>query len=388
MKFGDWETLRELGSGHFARVYLVQRPASPGSSIMQVGALKALHSAADGVSRSTMNNEVGRLALLEHPNLSRFIEGNETPEGEQWFVMHFVEGVGLHKRISDQGVLSHAEWVSFVRAMLGALVYLRQMNLSHLDIKPDNIIRAHSGVFTLVDFGLSSKIYGDGQGITNNGWSSPEQLYFVPGEEIPACDVFSMANALYFARTGKNPWINQRFSDYRESIKRGTPDLSGIEEQYRLWLEPALSKHQENRPSAEELLREFNNIVSGEVPEVGGSGNPKTWFELREYLQIELESRLNFDVNIETAKYGNWLFSYDVDLTFGDRMYLSSNDTPARALNPTQLTALHGLGWRKATDKAQVLVLQVDGPDLIVEGLMKALQRGLGVGIENLRVSL
>jgi serine/threonine protein kinase len=388
VKFGDWETLKELGSGHFAKVYLVQRPASPGSSIMQVGALKALHSAAEGVSRSTMKNEVGRLALLEHPNLSRFIEGNETPEGEQWFVMHFVEGVGLNKRIGDQGTLDHDEWVSFVRVMLDALVYLRQMNLSHLDIKPDNIIRANSGLFTLVDFGLSSKIYGDGQGMTNNGWASPEQLGLVAGFEIPACDVFSMANALYFARTGRNPWINQRFSDYRESIKRGTPDLSGIEQKYRLWLEPALSKHQENRPSAEDLLREFNDIVEGEVPSAVGSGNPKTWFELREYLQIELESRLNFDVKVETAKYGNWLFSCDVDLTTGDQLYLSSVDVPGRALSPTQRTALHNLGWRKSTDNAQILILQIASPDLIVEGIMKALQSGLGVGIENLRVSL
>ena len=388
MKFGDWETLRELGSGYFAKVYLVQRPASPGSEIMQVGALKALHSAADGLSRSTMNNEVGRLALLEHPNLSRFIEGNVTPEGEQWFVMHFVEGVGLHKRISDQGVLSHAEWVSFVRTMLDALIYLRQMNLSHLDIKPDNIIRAQSGVFTLVDFGLSSKIYGDGQGITNNVWASPEQLNFFHGEEIPACDVFSMANAFYFARTGKNPWINQRFSEYRESIKRGTPDLSGFEEQYRYWLEPALSKHQENRPSAEALLREFNKIVAGDIPEVVGSGSPKTWFELREYLQIELEYRLNFDVTLESAKYGNWIFSYDQDLTSGDQLFLSSADVPIRGLTPTQRTGLAELNWTKVTDHSPELVLQVGGPELIVEEIMKALQSGLGVGIENLRVSL
>ena len=388
MKFGEWETLKELGAGHFAKVYLVQRPVSPRSATMQTGALKVLHNSADGSSKSTMNNELGRLALLEHPNLSRFIEGNVTPEGDHWFVMHYVEGIGLDKRLKTQGNLQFDEWVRFVREMLGALVYLRQMNLSHLDIKPDNIIRADSGVFTLVDFGLSSKIYGDGQGITNNIWASPEQLGYRAGEELPSCDVFSMASCIYFAASGKNPWINHRFSDYRESIQHGTPDLTDLADEYRLWLEPALGKNQDNRPSAEELLKDFNHIVSGLAPEVEYVENPKTWAQLREYLTVQVESKLTFEVHIESAKYGNWRFVRENDLEEGDFLFLSSTSNPPIALNPNQRTSLHTAGWRKSTDRVQELFLKVHGNEAVVSEILVALQKGLGLGIENLRVSL
>ncbi len=388
MKFGEWETLKELGAGHFAKVYLVQRPVSPGSATMQTGALKVLHNSADGSSKSTMNNELGRLALLEHPNLSRFIEGNVTPEGDQWFVMHYVEGIGLDKRLKTQGNLQFDEWVRFVREMLGALVYLRQMNLSHLDIKPDNIIRAASGVFTLVDFGLSSKIYGDGQGITNNIWASPEQLGYRAGEELPSCDVFSMASCIYFASSGKNPWINHRFSDYRTSIQEGTADLSDLEEEFRLWLEPALSKNQNNRPSAEDLLKDFNHIVSGFSPEAAYVENPKTWSQLRAYLSVEIESTLALEINVESAKYGNWRFILENDLEDGSCLYLASTSNPPVALTPNQRTALHSGGWRKSTNRAQELFLKVYGNDSVVTEILLALQKGLGLGIENLRISL
>ena len=259
MTFKDWTKVRELGAGNFGRVLLVNRRVVAGSTAMQAGALKTLKDDTNETQRISAANEIVNLSDLDHPNLSRFIESGST-NGLPWFVMNYVEGESLLKRIETKGPLAKSEWTSFVETMLDALHYLRQKNISHLDIKPDNIIRSESGKYTLVDFGLSSKTFAPPTPLHNLSWSSPEQMGVVSAEESPASDVFSFAMSAYFALTGARPYS---LGDFGAELQSKPANLDGVDEDIRIWLQPAFSLNPASRPSANVLLDEFKDLSSG-----------------------------------------------------------------------------------------------------------------------------
>jgi len=391
MRFGSWETLRQLGEGSFGEVYLAQRPVAKGSTVMQSGALKVLHANAGQLERRTMANEIERLSDLNHPNLSRFIESGVKDTGEQWFVMDFVEGIGLHTRLQQQGTLPESEWITFTRSLLGALSYLRSRNMSHLDIKPDNIIRANSGSYTLVDFGLSSKIFGTGQGVANAYCASPEQLNLVDNEESPASDVFSLAICIYLASTGEHPWLNSQHRDYKQSLMTRSSNLSKLDEKYRLWIEPALAINPANRPYAQTLLEEFDSLVFGDELPSQNVENPQTWAQLKDRLIRDVRDSLDFEVTISSSTKGRWRFVSESSLEAEHRLYLASDSTPTRAISPSERSNLISLGWRAMSGNSQLLYLDLENdaldPEQPVGEIISALRSGLLLGIENLTIT-
>lgn len=390
MRFGSWETLRQLGQGGFGEVYLAQRPVVPGSDVMQTGALKVLHAQAGALERRTMANEIERLAQLNHPNLSRFIESGTTEGGEQWFVMDFVEGVGLNQRVEQQGPLTESEWLVFTKTLLGALSYLRANNISHLDIKADNIIRANSGTYTLVDFGLSAKIFGAGQGIANQFCASPEQLGLIDRDESPASDVFSLGICIFYAFTGGHPWLNSQYFDYKSALVSRVPNLSRLPDNYRLWLEPALAISPENRPTAQTLLEELDSLLVGTDLSQEELDNPHTWSQLRERLFRDFENSIEFEIVFSSSAKGRWRFVREVSVDEDVRLHLSSDSLPIRAISPSERANLVELGWRSTGGTTQQLSLDLsrDEADVetLVDSILAALRLGLGLGIENLTI--
>ena len=106
--------------------------------------------------------EAQSIAGLNHPNIIRIhdvFEENDTA----YYVMEYIEGGSLQEYVTRYGALQETEALHYIHQIAGALNYIHQRQMSHLDVKPGNILRREEGEVVLIDFGLSKRYDESGQ---------------------------------------------------------------------------------------------------------------------------------------------------------------------------------------------------------------------------------
>jgi tRNA A-37 threonylcarbamoyl transferase component Bud32 len=115
------------------------------------------------------------LALMEHPNIARVLEGGETASGRPYFVMELVPGVP----ITDY---CDRERLSLFDTVCQAVQHAHQKGIIHRDIKPSNVLVAADGgvpVAKVIDFGIAKAV---GQRLTDmTVFTGFAQLVGTPG---------------------------------------------------------------------------------------------------------------------------------------------------------------------------------------------------------------
>ena len=132
--------------------------------------------------RSRFLREAETAAQLSHPCIVPIYSVDEK-DGLVYFVMAFVDGDTLAKRIHDRGALDPAEVRRILREVGDALAYAHAHGVVHRDIKPDNILLdAASNRPMVTDFGIaraisdgSARLTATGIAIGTPAFMSPEQ---------------------------------------------------------------------------------------------------------------------------------------------------------------------------------------------------------------------
>jgi serine/threonine protein kinase len=128
-----------------------------------------------------------------------------------YLVMDYVPGGTLADRLKLAGTaLPRQDALSFAcqicEGMLGAS---RLGEISHLDLKPSNILIGPNKQAKIADFGLSrfTEMFSAGKTMSGSGtysYMAPEQYL---GEPVsPRCDIFSFGIIFYQMLTGKSPY--------------------------------------------------------------------------------------------------------------------------------------------------------------------------------------
>lgn len=99
-------------------------------------------------------NERQILAALDHPFITRLIDGGTTPDGRPYFVMEFIDGLPLY-RYCDKHRLSIDDRLRLFCSLMEAVEYPHQKLIIHRDLKPSNIFISHDGSPRLLDFGIA-----------------------------------------------------------------------------------------------------------------------------------------------------------------------------------------------------------------------------------------
>ena len=109
---------------------------------------------------------------LEHPNI---IHVNEVFEANNtvYYVMEYLDAGSLRSYVREHGALSEKEALAIMMPIMNAVDYLHQHRMTHLDIKPDNVMLKHdpdTGEFipVLIDFGLSKHYDKNGMTVSAN----------------------------------------------------------------------------------------------------------------------------------------------------------------------------------------------------------------------------
>ena len=133
--------------------------------------------------RSRFLREAETAAQLSHPNIVPIYTVEER-DNLVYFIMAFIAGDNLARRLQDEGAMEPGEVRRILREVADALAYAHRRNVVHRDIKPDNILLdADSGRAMVTDFGIAralsdkndSRLTATGMAIGTPAYMSPEQ---------------------------------------------------------------------------------------------------------------------------------------------------------------------------------------------------------------------
>jgi serine/threonine protein kinase len=99
--------------------------------------------------------EIRILSRLNHPNIIRLMESIDSPK-YVYMVMELAQGESLHANLkaTPHRRFTEDKAKRLIKQMLSILLYLHQRNVTHRDIKLENIIIDKRGVIKLIDFGF------------------------------------------------------------------------------------------------------------------------------------------------------------------------------------------------------------------------------------------
>ena len=121
------------------------------------------------------------LANLDHPNITRLLDGGVTASGSPYLVMEYVDGISIHEYASAHR-LPVRDRIALFLQVSAAVAYAHRNLVVHRDLKPGNILVTNTGIPKLLDFGIA-KLLGDAAPAQATGalmmtpcYASPEQL--------------------------------------------------------------------------------------------------------------------------------------------------------------------------------------------------------------------
>lgn len=179
-------------------------PGTDASRALVAGSLR------DFVSEARRLAEYG----AGHGNIVKVNEIFEI-NGTAYYVMEYLEGESLDAYIKRNGPLGEDEIRSLVFPVIDAVAYLHARRLTHLDIKPANIMLGADGDGNvrpvLIDFGLSKHYNADGSATStvntmacSDGYAPAEQ-YSGIRTFSPTADVYALGATILAAATGRTP---------------------------------------------------------------------------------------------------------------------------------------------------------------------------------------
>ncbi len=150
--------------------------------------------------------EAQSAAGLEHPNIVNIYDvGSES--GMHFIVMEYVEGITLKTYIEKKGQLSFKEATSIAIQVARGIEAAHNKEITHRDIKPQNIMISTDGKVKVTDFGIAKAISSNtisSEAMGSVHYASPEQARngLIDGRS----DIYSLGIVMYEMVTGRVPF--------------------------------------------------------------------------------------------------------------------------------------------------------------------------------------
>ncbi|KAH7653503.1 Non-specific serine/threonine protein kinase protein [Dioscorea alata] len=202
---GDYMLGPKIGSGSFAVVWHGRHRHSG----MEVAVKEIDKKQLSPKVHDSLLKEIDILRHVSHPNIVRFHHAVQTDE-RIFLVLEYCDGGDLAAYIQRHGRVSEALARHYMRQLASGLQVLRENNLIHRDLKPQNLLLSTNGeapVLKIGDFGFARYLMP--QGLADTLCGSP--LYMAPeiiqNKKYDAkADLWSVGAILYQLVTGKPPF--------------------------------------------------------------------------------------------------------------------------------------------------------------------------------------
>jgi WD40 repeat protein/serine/threonine protein kinase len=252
---GRYKLLEQIGAGGMGVVYIAQQT----QPVKRLVALKIIKPGMDSrqvIARFEAERQA--LALMDHPNIARILDGGMIGEGKQgtedggqgntqgtggsgqgtgtdescpalapspspaagrpYFVMELVRGLPITEYCDQAQLTPRQRLALFINVCL-AVQHAHQKGIIHRDIKPSNVLVTHHDgepVVKVIDFGVAKALHQPltdetiytqfSQMIGTPLYMSPEQAELGTLDIDTRSDVYSLGVLLYELLTGRTPF--------------------------------------------------------------------------------------------------------------------------------------------------------------------------------------
>lgn len=203
-RLGAWRLIEAAGQGGMGVVYRAER--ADGAFEMQA-AIKLIRDSRPGLSER-LAFERGLLARLDHPGISRLLDGGLSEDQRPWLAMEWVPGQDL-----ADCTLSELNRLETFRQVADAVTHAHQRMIVHGDIKPRNVRIMDDGRVRLLDFGVARLLdehddRDDRARALTPAFAAPEQRAGHPA--TAQSDVWALGALLGWLLTGRVPDPDRR----------------------------------------------------------------------------------------------------------------------------------------------------------------------------------
>src|SRR5690348_3458731 len=137
-RIGRYKILQKLGEGGCGVVYMAEQE----EPVRRRVALKVIKLGMDTrqvIARFEAERQA--LALMDHANIAKVLDGGATDTGRPYFVMELVKGIPI-TRYCDENKLDTRQRLELFILVCQAVQHAHQKGIIHRDIKPSNILVA------------------------------------------------------------------------------------------------------------------------------------------------------------------------------------------------------------------------------------------------------
>jgi len=213
-RIGRYKLLEKIGEGGCGIVYLADQE----QPVRRRVALKIIKLGMDTrtvIARFEAERQA--LALMDHRNIAKVLDGGATETGRPYFVMELVSSVRLTE-YCDRKQLSIRQRLELFMQVCQAIQHAHQKGIIHRDIKPSNLLMSDEAqpVPKVIDFGIAKAI---DQRLTDKtlftafehflgtpAYMSPEQAQLNSADIDTRSDIYSLGAVLYELLTGTTPF--------------------------------------------------------------------------------------------------------------------------------------------------------------------------------------
>ncbi|ETW08429.1 serine/threonine protein kinase, variant [Aphanomyces invadans] len=213
--FAYYKVIRELGTGAFGVVNLVQNIATGDQYAMKEITI------GPNAKLSVLRNEINLWRGLQHPNIVRLVETYESATHIHMIMELCTGGHMLNAVKTRKQAFPEDQAKEIVRKLSSSIYYLHLKNICHRDIKLENILYEtdqDGSDVKLCDFGAST-LFRNGvlmQTVLGSVvYMAPE---FLEGQYTQACDMWSLGVVMYMLLSNSMPFHGNTEEELIESI--------------------------------------------------------------------------------------------------------------------------------------------------------------------------
>ena len=209
-RIGPYRIIEEIGRGGMGVVYRATRDDESFTQQVAIKLIDPFMRSDEILKRFRAERQI--LAMLEHPNIARLIDGGTAQDGSPYLVMEYVSGRPI-LAYCDEHRLGVDKRLALFLAVCDAVQFAHQRLVVHRDLKSDNILVTEDASPRLLDFGIAKLIAEGGvpagtvtapmNRMLTPDYASPEQIHGEPA--TVASDVYSLGVVLYELLSGSRP---------------------------------------------------------------------------------------------------------------------------------------------------------------------------------------